>query len=306
MSRVLNVLSGGLGDALSLWIPLALLLDNFNVLGQTARIYLSNAVLVCGVVVVYFKGIVPMSAYLSTSSAVNELSYHLVHGVWLLPVCLYCHFSAPSRYQVLADHVLTHIYQSRSQTRSFEKYVSEGSYGFVAWLCVFVQVQLFGAILPLILTYICAPFAKVAIVSMFLTDSTRALVFLSDFLSCALYAWYCFDFRWTSEGLDPDTRFATIEKHWPYFIGFGLPFVVINKVFSGFWGYAAFMAYFPLAIIIATTANYEYYANLQVAKIAPLRIFWSTQVAALRIVQVLDKKRKEAIDAPTKTDKKTI
>ena len=286
MDAILNVFAGGLFDVLSVFLPLSLLLDSHTIISHTALILLANGILLAGVLLIYYKAIEPLH-----STPISEhLNYILFHTVCVLPVCVYCQLSAPSRYQTLADAVIVHTKRKEEQLRRF---VAEGVYGFLIWLTVFLQVQLLSNLLPAILRFV-YPYQ-------ILSPIVSALCVLSesygDLMSCALYAWYCFDFRWIAAGLSPDARFAIMEKHWPYFLGFGLPFVVLNKSVSFFVGYGVFMVYFPLAVMIASSVNYEYYSNVQSKAIPSLRLFKPPQDVAYFVLKYIERKKEEKVKA---------
>lgn len=295
LSAIINIFSAGIADCLSAFIPLSLLLDSYPVLRQTGFILASNAALVCGIILIYYKGLGPLNRIIYASTVDTPLSEHvtymIMHAVWLLPICIYCHTSAFAKYQTLADRVLSHIYKGKKEDITLIHYISSSSYGFVAWLTVFLQVQFFSAILPALINLLIGPFKRFTSIPILIDTTLTLCDVIASVLSCALYAWYCFDFRWIAEGLDPDVRFTLIETHWPYFLGFGLPFVVLNKWASGFVSYGVFMAYYPMAIMIATTASFEKHTKVQAASIPVFPVFRSTQLLAHAFLRHLEGKK---------------
>jgi hypothetical protein len=60
-----------------------------------------------------------------------------------------------------------------------------------------------------------------------------------------------------SNDVDADTRLTIIETHWPYFLGFGLPYVLLFKFTSFFIGYGIFLAIFPFGIMMGSLSDYK-------------------------------------------------
>ena len=60
-----------------------------------------------------------------------------------------------------------------------------------------------------------------------------------------------------SSGADPDTRFSRVEKFWPYFLGFGLPYLLLMKLTDFYVGYGLFLALFPFCIMLGSIYDYR-------------------------------------------------
>lgn len=292
LAAILNMFSAGVFDTLQVFIPLTLLLDSYTILYRTCIILIGNACLVIGSLLIYVFGIQKLYDILYSSLNLplyDHIVFMCLHSIWLLPIFLYCQFTAASKYQALADAIIEHLKSAKKLTVSMDKYISNSSYGFLAWLSVFLQVQMASNLLPPLIHYI----THALNLSSLTSSIAITAEILTGIMSCILYAWYCFDYRWTTLGLDPDARFAIIEKHWPYFIGFGFPFVLLNKSTSFFVGYGGFLTYFPLAVMIGTVVDYEKSSQSQSTKIAPLRIFSLTRFSAKAIVGFLERSKRE-------------
>lgn len=76
---------------------------------------------------------------------------------------------------------------------------------------------------------------------------------------CLLYAIYAFEYKWFNMGIELRNRIELIERHWPYFCGFGLPmFLLTNVAFSYYPLVASACVYssvFPFFIVSGTRAS---------------------------------------------------
>ena len=79
----------------------------------------------------------------------------------------------------------------------------------------------------------------------------------ADFLACFLYGWYGFDNHWISSGKTLQERVRELEIHWLYYVGFGLPWVVLSKFVPYFTFYACFLAAFPLLVVRGSQLQHQ-------------------------------------------------
>ncbi|KAF4755077.1 Etoposide induced 2.4 mRNA, partial [Perkinsus olseni] len=76
----------------------------------------------------------------------------------------------------------------------------------------------------------------------------------------SLHSWtqistYSFEYRWVYLGWESHVRLRFIERHWAYFVGFGLPSTVLCSVFPRFIDNGIFSMLFPICIMTAVAAR---------------------------------------------------
>lgn len=77
---------------------------------------------------------------------------------------------------------------------------------------------------------------------------------LSTVFVSVLNSLYSFEPLWISLGYNTDDRYDLLKSHSFYFIGFGLPMSILGLYLGQFgflYGYASFLIYFPITVIIA-------------------------------------------------------
>lgn len=87
---------------------------------------------------------------------------------------------------------------------------------------------------------------------------------LATVLVCVLNALYSFEPLWISLGYDTDDRYDLLKSHSFYFIGFGLPMSTLGLYLGQFgflYGYASFLLYFPITMVIACSMIKNRYRN---------------------------------------------
>jgi len=72
---------------------------------------------------------------------------------------------------------------------------------------------------------------------------------------CWLYSLYSFEYKWSLLGWSLEYRLKYLERHWCYFLGFGLPAVILSLVFPRFISLGIFALAFPIFIILAIIAH---------------------------------------------------
>lgn len=285
----------GIIDSLSFHRTIPMLVACKGARNVTFKVLASNTILLLGSLMIYYKGIIPTVDFMSSnsllSSTTNNLLSHLIyltyHILWVIPIYIICYTSSTAWYQELADHVYKHV-NGVPKVKGLKDAATEGTYATLAWLMIFAQVQLFNNLTPVIssylkslLTYIFASTTAEHIIFHSTHLSTHAIIdvsnylgqFIGIFLSCALYGWYGFDPYWIATGIDPDERFHIMETHWAYFVGFGLPYVLLGRFTTFFVGYGIFLALFPFCIMLGCILDYNQPYKKQKETIKPLPIY---------------------------------
>lgn len=72
-----------------------------------------------------------------------------------------------------------------------------------------------------------------------------------------VWSWYAFDYIWATEGRDINHRIGYFEKHWSYFLGFGLPATLAMSCLPFGIYEATFGFVFPVWLLLAAFAKPE-------------------------------------------------
>lgn len=338
----LNIFAHGFLDSISLHKTFPLLVSNREISTLTFKIFGANTLLLVGSVTLYNEAILPglgrlRESFIPDDSSGSGSSSALIHtggltkvifySLFVIPVYIMCYSCSVIWYQNLADNM--HKAKKNTNSNLIVKAVVDGTYATVAWLCLFVQVQLLGTAIPLLLSnvltkligssspteflisgvYNIDEFWYLRVARCILVACLSSGIFLSQalglFLLSILYGWYGFDPHWTAAQINPDTRFGIIEKHWAYFVGFGAPFVLLVKLTSFFVGYGWFLALFPFCIMLGGTCDYSSPYKALKMSLPPLRIFKVAQTWTLTVLKIVGKSSKNVKEtADTSKDKK--
>lgn len=285
----------GLTDSLSFYRTIPTLVNNKDALLLTAQILGANGLLIIGSVFLFQRGILPMVDVLGGAAFdwydqnhYNSLLWLLYQSLWLVPICALCYGCSTVWYQSLADAITKKnnkkndpSTKKKDAPNSGLKTIEYAAYATISWLFVFIQVQLLTNYMPnsfagaeFIADKVFASsaqdttatsFAMSQVFSIFFHQAFRWLFLVLRYvtltagliLMAALYGWYAFDPKWISDEVAPDVRFAIMEQYLPYFIGFGFPYVLLNKMTSFFIGFGGFMMVFPFCIILGTVTDYS-------------------------------------------------
>lgn len=306
----------GLVDSISYHRAIPTLVNNNDALLLTLQILGANGFLIFGSYFFFHRamlpviGIIEVTAFnINDSGHYNSLVWLIYQSLWLVPICGLCYACSMTWYQSLADSILKHEL-AKAGNKPGMKSVEYAIYGTIAWVCLFVQVQLLTVLIPMlsnsfefVAKKVFAPDDSAS--SVFISSILHALIvafirffhyfsfFLGLILMSMLYAWYAFDPKWISRNISPDERFAILEQHFSYFLGFGVPYVLLNKLAPFFLSFGGFLMLFPFCIILGSIVDFDLpYEDLKVKR--PLRqhvrIFKIAQVWTLQALKMAGSK----------------
>lgn len=235
----------------------------------------------------YERGIKPGIQQINSSwlpSSENDLvlfaAYTVYHLLWILPIYILCYACSMTWYKDFSKCLV-----KPSKQLSIASSVQDTLYGFLIWFFIWVQVQVLYAWLPSFLSNFTVqnPNGIISsLLSSILTSISISSYIIGFCLNCILYGWYSFDHRWIGEGYDTDTRVSQLENNYIYFIGFGLPYVILFRFVEFFFAYGFYLSIFPFCMMIGAVANYQY----PFQKLKTIKFFtWSRQwtIATLKL-----------------------
>ncbi|RYH17278.1 EI24 domain-containing protein, partial [archaeon] len=300
----LKIFFWGLMDSLSFHKTIPELVNNPTALSVFGKILGANAGLILGSVFLFHWGISPLldvigqnALDLQNKQHFDSLMWFAFRWLWLGPVCVLCYSCCLAWYNELGESL-----KKGKVEKSAHGKINEGLYSIYAlivWALAFVQLQILNNVVPMALNSVIA-FVENAIAIDLLKQSLVHILravgagnqVLNYLLMTTLYGWYAFDPTWIARGVNPDERFGRIHKYWAYFLGFGLPFTLLNKGTSFFIGFSTFLMVFPLSIILGSKLDYTLpYKRFDVKPFAFVEVFRPAQVWTLYMLRPFNKKR---------------
>lgn len=337
----------GLFDAISVHKTIPILVNNQDILMTVVKIFGANAALILGSVGLFNKGILPLVNVINEKAFdihdqthYDSMLWLIYQALWLVPICVLCYICCLAWYQELADAIHKKYTAKNEDDKKGSKHLSSITksleyvlYATLAWLFVYIQVQLLMAIIPT-LTHWCEDIVEFLIphdpehmallrafrhgIKYTFFILTRTLKWISLVmglgLMSVLYAWYAFDPKWIAHQINPDERFAMIEKHLAYFLGFGVPSVLLLKTTSFFVGFGGFLMLFPFWIILGSITEFaSHYEARGIEPVQRYRIFKLSQVWTLKALKffgadiektkkLLDKQKQQRLEQLAKKE----
>lgn len=328
-----NVFVYAIVDSFSIHLVLPVLLDNRAAALLTGQILLTNMVLLVGSVTVFNRGIGPLLGYVE--SVVEDVVKHdvtfsdqliwLVYsGLWLVPICALCWTLSTAWYQELVDSV----YKKRANKTELSKSVGNSIYGGLVWLYTFIQTNILTTLIPMTASQMNnlaemfffgleMDYKLVAVrtaITIFLKVITTTSTVMGLAMTAFMYGWYGFDPQWIASDVSPDLRFTIMENHFAYFLGFGFPYMVLNKTTSFFTGFGGYLALFPFCVLLGAVLDYHKpYAKYRVAvgesddMAVSVPVFYLAKQWALKTIQLINifQKRRSAEKKSKSEDEST-
>jgi hypothetical protein len=282
-----SVFVRGVMDSLSIHKTLKFLVNNNAIATDVAQCIAANGVLLLGSLFLFHKAVVPLTSFvqeeikesdIDESAFLNSIAdmsvWSFYHILWILPVWLLCYACSYGWYQSIA----LASYQMQCgdpKDIGVQKSVTTSVYATVVWGLAYLQIILFDKLLPLFLNGIISIVLLVlksmdsplgggffsTIVGATVVGPLRLVVVACQAFGVVLmgvmYGWYGFDMIWISDGLEPIVRYSILERHWLYFLGFGMPYVILVKSTSFFVGYGLYLMLFPFTILISAVSSYK-------------------------------------------------
>lgn len=306
----------GLLDSLSFHRALPDLVNNSATSALIGKIFLANCVLILGSLALYNKGILPFldvlgeSAFnLKNKEHYDSLLWFGYRWLWLGPICALCYGCCLAWYSELGVSLKKKV-AVRSQTPMSQLDESLHSiYALLVWIMAFIQLQILTNIIPQGIEMTIYVADKVFIVDGDMGFSSQIMIVVHDgvvyclrsllfsntvltwLLMTTLYAWYLFDPIWIAQGVNPGERFERLHRCLTYFLGFGLPYTILNRTASFFVGFSLFLMIFPLGIIVASVSDYGGpYKEYAVQPVTFLPVFRPAQTWTLRLLRPFSKK----------------
>ena len=251
----LRLLFTGLADTLSVWKSFPFFLRCPGVTKNSVLILLANASLFSSLYAIVHMVVTPVTAYLDANAVTNVLQaqgllWLLLPMLWLLPLLLFSVGQGNVWYGDLADSVYRYRHQLHPE-EELKKEGSDGTYALLVWLVTLIEINTLPSALGERLVAAATPYGLVQYAEYY----AEALWLLGALAHCVVFAQYSFEIAWLSSGVGADERYKALERRWEYFVGFGLPYVVVARCAAFFPGYAFYMATYPVALTLACASN---------------------------------------------------
>jgi len=246
-----NILYFGFADALRLHRCALLLLQSRMLRWRTLQCFFLNGIIFLGSILLYNHVVSPFLRFLFARSlfALGVLTHEsqeayldacfnffkiLYHVLWIYPIYCISFILNTVMYQDLADEAFSISKRSvsdkpRRSVSALRRIVDEMfrvilNMLYIIWMHCLYLVPIFGPLLY---------FVHI----------------------CWLASLYAFEYRWVSLKWNTSERMQYFEKHWLYFLGFGLPVSLLCLLCPRFVDTGVFAILFPFFIFTSTMAQ---------------------------------------------------
>mmetsp|Transcript_2513 Transcript_2513/g.2911 ORF Transcript_2513/g.2911 Transcript_2513/m.2911 type:complete len:311 (-) Transcript_2513:1883-2815(-) len=117
------------------------------------------------------------------------------------------------------------------------------------------------------------------------------------FYTSWIYAFYCYDYKWTMQGWSFEKRLGFFQDHWVYMLGFGMPCSVVTIWFPQFVGYGLYAMIFPVCMILAIISTPVRHKSLYVPE--SIRMFYPCEIINLYILRRIAPRQGENVEPNT-------
>ena len=287
ISSAANELVSGAVDSISFHRTVKVILSDQSVLTAVGKCVAVNVFLLLGSIAVYEKAVIPFLDVLEDRlvpledqnelplSTISKLLTIFYTTFWLVPMWGLCYALSLQWYQDIAAKIHASTNEKKSKPKpkpaDVKDRVLSEVYVTLVWFLLFLLLHVFLTLVPVILsglsnslTVLSANLKEGSHIS-HLVLAMRSLNnftavssrFAGNLATSVLYGWYAFDYYWALNGDLGNKRFERVERHWAYFLGFGLPYLFVVRSTSFLVGYGIYLMIFPFTIILASECSYS-------------------------------------------------
>jgi hypothetical protein len=300
-----NELVSGAVDSISFHRTATVIFSDRAILTAVGKCVAVNVFLLLGSIAVYEKAVMPFLDVLEDRfvppEEQNEIPLSTISKIltifyttfWLIPMWGLCYALSLQWYQDIAAkiHAKNNAKKSKPKPADVKDRVLSEVYVTLVWFLLFILLHVFLTLVPVVLggisdslTVLSANLKEGSHISYmvlvmrnlnhFIAVSSR---FAGNMAMSALYGWYAFDYYWALNGDLGNKRFERVERHWAYFLGFGLPYLIVVRSTSFLVGYGIYLMVFPFTIILASECSYSIKSS---ASPPAIRLFSIPKLAA--------------------------
>ena len=270
---------GGIKDALYIWKQIPWVLSNPRTTSCTTWIFLGSIGVCLALWLLLDKVIEPMGVFINVllkwnqEDAVREIEgISVIALTWkallnlalLLPILSVCNKAISKWYQKLSDLVFIDVKHLDTDALVKTRSKQDVRYCDTMSLVCAIYTNLIATALPQAVDY--AESLSTKTLGILLPRTVHfAFYLLRKYMmvkgityQCLYYSWLAANFHWITAGVGPGTRFDIVERRWEYFLGFGLPVVLLMRAFT--WVPLSFGVYFllmPFMVITVNTTEYS-------------------------------------------------
>ncbi|CAM9473077.1 unnamed protein product, partial [Ectocarpus fasciculatus] len=241
----------GFTDSVSLHRSIPVLSRDKAILTALAKCLAVNTILLLGSLYAHDSVFLPATAIISdfmsngdpdVGAGVYDFSGQCLTVIytscWVVPIWGLCYLLSLQWYQDIAQELAQRKNSASGKSKpkiDIKNQIVKECYVFVAAVAA-------------------ATLSCIRMVSNSVRYASRACGFI---LQSVCYGWYGFDYHWSAAGDDYKLRFKRVEDHWAYFVGYGLPYVLVISQSTFFVGFGIYLILFPIALILSAESNFQ-------------------------------------------------
>jgi len=204
---------------------------------STRQWFVMNGIMFLGSILIFNHGLTPLLDAVGDSLGTDDIEWKackhqvlaisnkLFNVLWLVPMYLMTFVLNTAWYYDIAQHVYSLEYGRITNIDAMEN-IRDSTYS----ICLMAWVTLFSY-LVLYVPYI---------------GSWISFAYMSW-----VFAFYCFNYKLTLQGVEFENRLRYFQSHWLYMLGFGMPCALIVTFSPHFIGYGIYAVIFPICMVLA-------------------------------------------------------